>query len=247
MKWDIELNLQLKSLVKRFNAKRKRLEFKGLTNIPPKLSIKEIRNKYRTRRDIKTFISDSELFLKRGSEEKKKLIAGSPVTLYEYEVTNRQVRRQRQRIDRRVKKLRLEYSGRFIPPVIRGEIKKLESQRQQISQPISKMTPSQVSLANNLILNYANRFISDSIFRNNFLDVLLKLAGATGMQPSDYTANFINKFQNFNPYKFYELYKRSSSLRALLSTYNIYSADIAQVDLSRDMIETVFQEIENFM
>ena len=83
---------KLRSSIAKFNNKIKRLEKRGITNLPDQISYRNIKSNIATRSEFNRTISSLENFLKKGAETKINLGNGIEVTRWERKELQRQRR-----------------------------------------------------------------------------------------------------------------------------------------------------------
>lgn len=101
IRYDSALQSQLKRVVRNFNAKINRLKKldKDL-HLPEKIGVRELKNKYTNRRDLKREIENLKLFQTRNIEETITTEGGVSLSRYEYEIMKKESRRVKGAITR---------------------------------------------------------------------------------------------------------------------------------------------------
>ena len=97
VRYDQAYNNKIARTVANFNRKVARLQKAGLTNIPSKVSIKDIKNRFDNRSDINYYLRDLQRFSKRGAE-KTVTINGREFTQYDIEIFRRRLKTERARV-----------------------------------------------------------------------------------------------------------------------------------------------------
>ena len=101
IRYDTSLTKELNTLVRNYNAKVRRLEKKGV-EAPRKLTTKELKRKFTTRKELKRELKELSFFTKRGSEEKVK-IKNDEIEKYKFHRIKSEVRRAKYTLTRQIK------------------------------------------------------------------------------------------------------------------------------------------------
>lgn len=105
IRYDKALQGELQRTVRNFNSKINRLKkIDSNLNLPEKVSIRELKNKYTNRRDLKREIENLKLFQTRNIEESVTTKGGVKTSKYELEVMKRESRRIKGQITRELKR-----------------------------------------------------------------------------------------------------------------------------------------------
>lgn len=236
IRYDSGLNSEIHNLVKRFNAKRARLRGLELPELPERLTTAEIKASVSNRKQLRSLLSRYELFLKRGAEQAVPSALGSPISRYNLAILKRDISTLKAQITRRRHAVEAEYAGRFMPPVLSSELKALERRYQILSTPQPKWTPSIYRTVQRE--RYVKRNLEElqQRFRQNFLDIFTKMGGMIDLPVDQFTEQVINKIQSMNAAELYEAVKRDPNLRSLLDYYKAVRLDVAEVDITPDML-----------
>lgn len=105
--YDDKLNRRLQKVTKAFNRKVNKLQSSGVSRIPKKVSIKQIKKDFYIRRDLESYLSDLERFTKRGSEDLVK-VKNRYYTNYEVELFKLNLKRERMAL---VKEIEAAYTS----------------------------------------------------------------------------------------------------------------------------------------
>lgn len=105
IRYDSRLQSDLYRTVSNFNAKVNRLKKldRGL-HLPENVSVRELKNKYTNRKDLKREIENLKLFSTRGIEESVTTSGGVTLSKYELEITKRKSRQVKSYLTREIKR-----------------------------------------------------------------------------------------------------------------------------------------------
>ena len=103
IRYDKTLNKEINRVVKNFNNKVKRLEQSERDlMLPAKVSIKELKDEFRTRRELYRELEKLKRYSKRGIEETIITLGGAKISKYELENIKREARRIKYQISRQI-------------------------------------------------------------------------------------------------------------------------------------------------
>ena len=216
IRYDSQLNKQIRKAVKSFNAKVRRLESKGVSAalLPDKISSKEIKAGIRNRGDLRSrigqleeFTSAGEIFTSEGG------LIGTPM-LFQY---------RQSEANKAIKELNKEYQKvlkldtRF--PMMQNEYtSNLKAKMDYLSRDIQGLDVRQVQIFNKNLLTPEQKGIKDETFYNNYIKMIFFNAYKGDLSP-DLVRSIIDKIEKLPPSRLLELYGTSPAFRAVQERY----------------------------
>lgn len=216
IRYDSQLNKQIRDAVKSFNAKVRRLERKGVSAalLPDKISSKEIKSGIRNRSDLRSRIAQLQDFTSAGETfESQGGLIGTPM-LFQYrqgeankaiEVLNKEYQKVL-KLTTRAPMMQSEYSYN------------LKSKMDYLSRDIEQMDIRQIQIFNKNLLTPEQRGIRDETFYNNFMKMIFFNAYKGDLDPK-LVRSIMDKIEKITPARLLELYSTSPAFRAVQERY----------------------------
>ena len=104
IRFDADFNKEIRRVVKNFNAKQTRLTKKGYKNLPPRLTAKELKARYATKREIRADLARLEKFSRQPVQEVE-LSGGGKAIKWELDYIKKQQEYAKIYWDKRIKDL----------------------------------------------------------------------------------------------------------------------------------------------
>ena len=216
IRYDSQLNKQIRDAVKSFNAKVRRLESKGVTSalLPKKISSKEIKAGIRERGDLRTRIAQLQEFTSAGDVFKSEGgIIGTP-QLFQYRQgeANKAVKE----INKEYQKV-LKLDTRY--PMMQSEYtSNLKAKMDYLSRDIQGLDVRQVQIFNKNLLSPEQRGIRDETFYNNYIKMIFFNAYKGALAP-DLVKSIIENIEKIPPSRLLELVGTDPAFREITDKY----------------------------
>lgn len=247
IRYDRSLEIEIRRVVKNFNAKRKRLEKEGRKGLPSKVSVQDLKG-FTRRRELYTALSDLRKFSKRGAEESVKIQSGT-ITKWELNTLKQRSRRAKISLSRRLKGVEEREKTANYKGMVRDYIKNLQYQRQYLDRDITKITGSRLRTYRKLLSQTEDRKIKNEIFYNNFFDMLFKEAYTVGIEP-ERLDKLEKKLRNLTPDQLAQAYNEEPVLHNILEKYKAYvsveqgSPQVKKYSRSLEMYRTIESQLD---
>ena len=216
IRYDSQLNKQIRDAVKSFNAKVRRLERKGVSAalLPDKISSKEIKSGIRNRGDLRSRIAQLQDFTSAGETfESQGGLIGTPM-LFQY---------RQGEANKAIEELNKEYQKVLKlttrAPMMQSEYSyNLKSKMDYLSRDIEQMDIRQIQIFNKNLLTPEQRGIRDETFYNNFMKMIFFNAYKGDIEPS-LVRSIIDKIEKISPSRLLELYGTDPAFRNVQERY----------------------------
>ena len=243
IRYDSQLNRQIRNTVKSFNAKVRRLENKGVSAalLPDTISSKEIKAGIRSRGDLRTRIAQLQEFTSAGETFTSEggLIGTPKLFQYRQAEANKAI----EALNKEYQKV-LKLDTRY--PMMQSEYtSNLQSKMKYLSRDVESMDVRQVQIFNKNLLTPEQRGIKDEQFYNNFIKMIFFNAYKGDIDP-ELVRSIIDKIQKITPSRLLELFGTSPAFRAVQERYAENKEDAYSSGTKKDTIskyENLDQEL----
>lgn len=255
IRWNANLENKLKSTVRRYNAKISRLQRRGQTTLPERVSIREIRKAYShkeaKRRELIYELTELARFGKKGAETIVKTADGYNATLYEVQ----QGRRRRNRVVRKLRTQIAREQGAF--EAIR-QLPENDKRREEITLRRSTLAGLKSTLQNLLGLNFAkksalktaesnfNKFYSVrryAAFYDNFFTALQKEAGFSKLT-DEQLKELESTLRNLTPEELLNAMQNNPYIKSVFEYYPKEMEEFDNGDSIGALIERIYNDRE---
>ena len=249
IRYDSQLNKQIRNTVKSFNAKVRRLESKGVSAalLPDTISSKEIKQGIRNRSDLRSRIAQLQEFSSAGATFKSEGgLIGTDV-LFQY---------RQGEANKAIKELNKEYQKvlklNTRAPMMQSEYTyNLKSKMDYLARDIQQMDVRQVQIFNKNLLTPEQRGIKEETFYNNFIKMIFFNAYRGDINPK-LVRSIMDKIEKIPPSRLLELYGTDPAFRSVQErdmenkqeTYTSGSKEDAE-NKYINLDERLSEEIEN--
>lgn len=179
IRYDKQLNAELRRTVANFNAKVRRLEKEERELIPSVTSVEELKSSYNKRYELKRKLSELQRFSERGVEDIVQTEKGLKFTKWELDNLKREIRRAKYVGNRESRRLEAKASPLTITR--NTSLNKLSSQLKVIGKNIdiaSKREINQIKSNINRLLDYD---MSAERFRDNYIQMIFSEYGKSNV------------------------------------------------------------------
>ena len=218
IKFDPAYNAEIRRVVKNFNQKRNRAIKRGYHYLPPKLTTRELKSRYTSRKQLNRDLNLIKKFNTKGDDALRvvETSGGAKAIKWEYEYLKKNLRYAKEFYDREI-----EDAARLDTPMMVAKseyLNNLRSKRDYLNLELSELSQSQFRTFRNTINEYlyANeRNLSG--YRNwmNEVELIMRNLG--------YDNKTINKFfEGFNeltPRQFLNMYRQSALVSRIYELY----------------------------
>lgn len=218
IRFDPAYNAEIKRVVRNFNQKRNRAIKRGYRYLPPALTVRELKSRYTTRRQLNRDLNALKRFNREGDKALKvvETSGGAKAIKWEYDYLKRNLQYAKEFYDREI-----EDAARLDTDMMVAKaeyLNNLKSKRDYLNLELSELSQSQFRTFRNTINEYlyANeRNISG--YRNwmNEVELIMRNLG--------YDNKTINKFfEGFNeltPRQFLNMYRQSALVSRIYELY----------------------------
>lgn len=216
IRYDSQLNAELRRAIRSFNAKIKRLENKGVSAslLPDKVSTKEIKAGILNRRDLRERMNQLKEFSSAGAvtESEGGLMGTDILFQYRQGEANKAVKE----INKEYQKT-LKLDTRY--PMMQGEyVQNLKSKMDYLSRDIRKMDVRQIQIFNKNLLSPEEKTIKDEQFYNNYLKMIFYDAYRGAISP-ELVRSISELVEQLPPSKLLELYSTDPAIRSIKDLY----------------------------
>lgn len=217
IRFDKNFNKEIKRVVDAFNKKRKRAEAKHLKYLPPKQSVKELKEMFNTqsatRSDLRYKLNELKRFDLKSASKMVELESGEMTSQYNLN----QAKRRRIRL-LRLNKKQIEEQRKFVKPEIiftRSKLSKLQNVREALSRNIGSRD----------IMKSINRYFHNEYsvrkldtFYDNFFTIMDKQVDFIGYDKEKY--DYIkDKLKSIEPELLLKIRNNNPTFNSLLERY----------------------------
>lgn len=204
IRFDADFNKEIRRVVKNFNAKQTRLAKKGYKNLPPRLTAKELKARYATKREIRADLARLEKFSRQPVQEVE-LSGGGTAIKWEFEYIKRQQEYAKLYWDKRIKDLSKK-EKRF--PAERSLLDNAIANRQALDYNMAYLTQDQFVDKKAAVIQALK---APHWTTRNYRGFLSEVESVMRMVGKDSrTINeFMRKFSVLTPDQFLDLYNKS--------------------------------------
>ena len=231
IRYDQKLQKEINKVVKNFNQKVKRLEKEGRELLPEKVSIKELKQDYTTRTDLRRKLKELQRFSKRGIEDVIEISSGK-ITKYELENIKRESARVKRKISREITKYETKAPTVFgkkqdttYAKMGDNDYLNRKARREALEKDITKLSREQLQRYKKLINKTLKKYdYLDKELKENYIKSLLDLGTFYGIDKEKITT-INDKLMDLSGDKLVELFNNDRSIKAVLEYYDMYKRE----------------------
>lgn len=216
IRYDKQLNADIRRTVANFNAKVKRLEQAGAELIPDKISTRELKDLYTKRYELKRKLKELQRFSERGVEEVIKTEGGVYMTKYALDNLKREVRRSQYRLTREANRIESQMGSYDLAR--RGALNLALTRKKLLSKDLTKVSKKEIETIKtniNRILDYDNQ---SAIFQKNLIQMLISEGTFYGV-PQDIIDSIEKQLLSLTPEQLFRIFNENPRLRAITDYY----------------------------
>lgn len=239
IRYDKQLNAELRRTVANFNAKVRRLEKEERELIPSTTSISELKSSYTSRYELKRKLKELQRFSQKNAEDIVTNERGLSLTKWDIDNLKREIRRSKYVAGREAK--RLEKGITPLTITRKSAYNTLSSRIKLISKPLSGISKSELSKIQtnvNRILDYDNK---TEQFQSNFFQMLFSEAGYSNT-PQYVITGLQENLSRLKPEELLKLTKESPEIQAILDYYPDKEGVISKARMS-DILKSLYEKV----
>ena len=227
IRYDKEFNREIQKTVKNFNAKVRRLEREEQEIIPDTVSVKELKQIYQNRRQLKRRLRQLKSFSRRGAEEIITTPGGVEMTEWQFETGRADYTMVKRRLARQIK---LQTPKKPSPYLKNEIVQNAEDRLNEMRKSFKDLTIEELRKVSFTVNTEIKRRMSEDIFKKN----LLKKLEAT-IQTKGYDKGILEKFKTFSGEELLLIYNNEQELADIMEFADTDGEMSAGVDMtSRD-------------
>ena len=218
IRWNSQLKSELRSAVKSFNAKVRRLQNKGVTAalLPDMISSKEIQRGITSRRDLEKRLSQLRDFTSAGVVERSEggVMGTNQLFIYRVGEANKAIQEIKKEYNR-IEAIDTRY------PMMKSDYQaNLEAKMQYLARDIRKLDVRQMQIFNKNILTYEQKTLKDELFYRNFSKMIFFNAYKASLPP-DLVSDITSMLNDFTPAELLEMYATEPTFRTVKEMYEM--------------------------
>lgn len=252
IRYDDKLNNYIKKIITSYNAKRNRQIKKGNLLTPERVTIRDLKNEFTNRKELKIRLKELELYTKRGSEKTITLPkADTTLTKYEFDLIKKRTSRMKRQLTYELKRMEKMHGSSLgkedFEPLAKTEYTKYmieKKRREKLDRNILKMDKDsykrQIDFIESELYRLSTR--KAETFRKNYYKMLFELAKTSGV--SEKKQNHIKrKLDKLSLDNFVKFFNNEKYIKAIVDYYPTIELGIAETNGSD--ISNIYDELYN--
>lgn len=216
IRYDTNLNNEIRRTVANFNKKVRRLEKQEREILPEKVSVEDLKSSFTNRRELLRELKKLQSFSEKGMEDIVTTKGDFIGTKYDYLNYKRDKARSLRAVGRQIK---IEEKTASPLKITRNSHLGLLKHRKEIlSRSLDEATGNELLSLINMIREQEKRFKSDKIFYDNYFTMLFKDAELIGYPPEKIKA-IENSLRRLTPEQLYSLEENDGAVRSIVDYY----------------------------
>lgn len=240
IRFDAAYNKEIRRVVRNFNQKRNRAIKRGFTNLPPALSVSELKSRYTNRRDLNRDLKLISQFNQEDALESVQTSGGVKAINWELKYVKANINEAKKFLDREIANL---YSLGVDMSVSNKEIlNNLMEKRSHLELEMDLLGPADYRTTKSIVYDYLkDNFHRESAYRGwlNEVEIIMRHLG--------YDEKTIDKFfegmDELTPTEFLTMYRQNKIISRL---YELYIPKRGEWSLSTSG-DDAKEQIEKFM
>ena len=211
-------NAEIRNVVRNFNQKRNRAIRKGFTDVPPLMSVNELKSRYSTRRELNNELNNLKKFNVKKTDALREIetTGGAKAIKWEYEYLKSNIKFAREYYDREIAKARLLDTPLQI---LRSDyINTLKAKRDYLNLELAELTQSQYRTFRKTISEYVNATERKESSYRGWLNEVETIMRHLGYSDSDID-EFFEGFDELSPQEFTTMYQQNSLISRIYELY----------------------------
>ena len=255
IRYDKKLNQEIRKTVRNFNQKIARLDKLDNANIklPEKVSVKDFKKGYTSRRELRRKLNYLKMFSKRGAENLVDSTQGLNVSQYEMMVTKKESTRIKTNLTRQIKKLSVadvkilgESQGITLAQLGDTKLTNLRRKREALDKNLFTLNNEEYKRYKKLLdrIEYNNQ--SSKIFKDNYIEILMTNGYLAGYDP-DKMNEISSKLLEMSDKDFLNVFNTDKSIQSILEYYNLNVMNMWNTNNSEiaELYDNLYNSIES--
>lgn len=239
IKYDRQLNSEIRRTVANFNAKVRRLEKQERELIPNTTSVEELKNAYTKRYELKRKLRELQRFSERGVEDVVQAEKGLRFTKWELDNLKREIRRANYVGNREARRLEEKITPLTITR--KSAYNSLKAKLKVINKPLSTASKSELNRIQANINRLLDYDLKTEQFQANFFKILYAEAGVSGTP--DYVLSGIqDQLSKLSADDLLKLTKESPEIQAIVD-YSPTKGNIISQSRMRDILSSLNEKL----
>lgn len=238
IRYDSAYNQEISRVVSNFNRKVRRLERAENRLLPSPVKVKDIKDKFSSRRELNKYLNDLRRFSKRGSEEIV-TIKGKEYSRYQIDLFRTNLRRQRRELSRDIKQA--SSTQHRYPMQHNVYLQNLKNRQETLSR-------SWAELIDEKWQSVINQQFHNMEIYDNYLEVLFQDAYQAGFDPDK--AEYIkNRLLELSPNQFIKALEDAPEIKFVFDYYHALTrqSGVTGTQASRDAYEQLYKRIDEIV
>ena len=243
IKYDPNLNKEIRRVVSNFNKKVTRLEKQGKELLPDKVYVADLKAEYDKRYELKRKLKELQRFSTRGVEEVIRTEGGVKTTKYALDNLKRDIRRSQYRLTMEQKRLERKITPLDITR--KGRLNLVQSRKRLLSRDINLVSRSQLdTIRANVtrVLDYDKR---TEKFQSNFFQILFSEASYSKVDEEILDEIQAQLFK-LTPDELLRLAKENPNIKALID-YSPTEGNYIPQKRMRQILETINLQLPQYI
>lgn len=208
IRYDKDLNAEIRRTVSNFNKKIRRLEATEQEIIPESITIKELKTTYKDRKQLKRRLRQLRDFSKRGAERVLITPGGAEMTVWEYETGKADYTMVKRRY---LKQIKLGQFKAPSPYLKKDSEQNVMDKLEEMGRSFKELSQNQLEFVQKMVnREIKNRYYSD-VFKTNVLNKL-----KTVLSDKGYNASILERLSNFTGDELLMMYKNEQALQDIM-------------------------------
>lgn len=216
IRFDPAYNKEIRRVVRNFNQKRNRAIKRGFTNLPPAMSVRELKSRYTNRRDLNRDLKLIAQFNQEDALESVETSGGVKAINWELKYVKSNINKAKQYLDREIANLSSLDVGMSVSN--REILNNLIAKRSHLELEMDLLGPADYRTTKSIVYDYLNEnYHRESSYRGwlNEVEIIMRHLG--------YDEKTIDKFfegmDELTPNQFLTMYRQSNLVGRIYELY----------------------------
>lgn len=202
-----EFNQEARKIVKSFNQRVRRAEARGMRNLPETTSMRELKARFTTEKDLKKELSYLRAMNTDKEALKRHFLGEGAITNWEFNYLKDNLKEVKTFTDVQIKMARARLADSPYDYGLKQELFNLEQRREYLNRDLNKLTYSELKTFRKYTQQYKDAARRDQNYFSSYLKTLDQLMRQSDL-PKEVVSAFKNKINKLPPKVFIEMYRR---------------------------------------
>lgn len=202
-----EFNQEARRIVKSFNQRVRRAEAAGMRNLPQTTSMRELKARFTTEKDLKKELSYLRAMNTDKDALRRHFLGEGAITNWEFNYLKQNLKEVKTFTDVQIKMARARLADSPYDYGLRQEVLNLEQRREYLNRDLNKLTYSELKTFRKYTTQYKDAARRDQNYFSNYLKTLDQLMRQSDL-PKSVISDFKKKINSIPPKVFIEMYRR---------------------------------------